>query len=212
MEVGMKHTVLKIMGLPFFILFRLARPFRYIWRRIYFTTRLSAEVNDMDFSVLCDGRVHVSGTANITLGRRCRLGMDVELRTVDAGRIKIGDDTRLNRGCSLTSYAQISIDDFTIVGEFVSIRDASHGMARGEPMRYQPHTSAPIHIGRDVWIGRGVCILPGVSIGEGAVIGANSVVTKDIPDFVLAVGVPAKVIKKREQWMIPSRPNKRTLR
>jgi len=65
-------------------------------------------------------------------------------------------------------------------------------------MRYQEHTSAPIHIGRDVWIGRGACILPGVTIGEGAVIGANSVVTKDIPDFAMAAGVPAKVIKIRE--------------
>jgi len=197
-EDGMKHTMMKMVGLPIVFLFKLARPLRYIWRRIYFTARLSADVKDMDFSVLCDGRVHISGTENIKLGQRCRLGMDVELRTVDAGRLKIGDDTRLNRGCSLTSYAQISIDDFTIIGEFVSIRDASHGMARGEPMRYQPHTSAPIHIGRDVWIGRGVCILPGVTIGEGAVIGANSVVTKDIPDFGMAAGVPAKVIKIRE--------------
>ena len=198
MEVGMKHTVMKIMGLPFFILFRLARPFRYIWRRIYFTTRLSADVKEMDFSVLCDGRVHVSGTANIALGSRCRLGMDVELRTVEPGRIEIGGDTRLNRGCTITAYDQIFIDDWTIIGEFVSIRDASHGMTRGEPMRYQPHTAAPIHIGRDVWIGRGSCILPGVTIGEGAVVGANSVVTKDIPDFAMAVGVPAKVIKMRE--------------
>lgn len=194
----MKHIVLKIIGLPIFFLFRLARPFRYAWRRVYFTARLSADVNDMDFSVQCDGKTHVSGTANIKLGKRCRLGMDVELRTIETGYIKIGDDTRLNRGCTLTSYAQILIDDFTIIGEFVSIRDANHGLERGEPMRYQPHTTKPIHIGRDVWIGRGSCILPGVTIGEGAVIGANSVVTKDIPDFAIAAGVPAKVIKVRE--------------
>ncbi|MBW2439954.1 MAG: acyltransferase [Deltaproteobacteria bacterium] len=152
----------------------------------------------MDFSVECDGRVHVSGTANIELGRRCRLGMDVELRTDEAGHIRIGDDTRLNRGCTLTSYSQISIDDWTIIGEYVSIRDANHGLKRGEPMRYQPHTSEPIHIGRDVWIGRGSCILPGVTIGEGAVIGANSVVSKDVPAYSIAAGIPAKVIKMRQ--------------
>ena len=71
-------------------------------------------------------------------------------------------------------------------------------MKRGKPMRYQLHTSEPIHIGRDVWIGRGSLILPGVTIGEGAVIGANSVVTKDVPDFGIAAGVPARMIKMRE--------------
>jgi acetyltransferase-like isoleucine patch superfamily enzyme len=197
MENGMKHTLMKMIGLPMVLLFKLARPLRNIWRRVYLTARLAAEINDMDYSVQCDGRVNVSGTANIKLGKRCRLGMDAELRTVEGGRIRIGADTRLNRGCTLTSYAQIRIDDFTIIGEFVSIRDANHGLKRGEPMRYQPHTCEPIQIGRDVWIGRGSCILPGVSIGEGAVIGANSVVNRDIPDFAIAAGVPAKVIKMR---------------
>jgi len=194
----MKHTLMKMIGLPIVLLFKLAGPLRTVWHRIYFTARLAADVSDMDFSVQCDGRVHVSGTANIKLEKRCRLGMDVELRTVDAGRIQIGEDTRLNRGCTLTSYAQIRIDDFTIIGEFVSIRDANHGLKRGEPMRYQPHTCEPILIGRDVWVGRGSCILPGVTIGEGAVIGANSVVTRDVPDFAIAAGVPAKVIKMRQ--------------
>ena len=194
----MKHTVMKAVGLPIVFLFRLTRPLRRIGRRLYFTARLSADVRDMDYTVQCDGRVHVSGSANITLGRRCRLGMDVELRTMEAGGIRIGDDTRLNRGCTLTAYTGITIGDFTLIGEFVSIRDANHGLARGEPMRYQPHTSAPIHIGRDVWIGRGSCILPGVTIGEGAVIGANSVVTGDIPDYGIAAGVPARVIRMRE--------------
>jgi acetyltransferase-like isoleucine patch superfamily enzyme len=189
---------MKMIGLPIIFLFKLSAPLRYIWRRIYFTARLAAEVSDMDYSVQCDGQVHVSGTSNIKLGKRCRLGMDVELRTVEGGRIQIGADTRLNRGCTLTSYAQISIDDYTIIGEFVSIRDANHGLQRGKPMRYQPHTSGKIQIGRDVWIGRGSCILSGVTIGEGAVIGANSVVTKDVPDFGIAAGVPARVIKKRE--------------
>ena len=194
----MKHKMMKMIGLPIVFLFKLARPLRYVGRRIYFTARLSADVSDMDFSVECDGRVHVSGTANIKLGRRCRLGMDVEMKTDEAGHIRIGDDTRLNRGCTLTSYSQISIDDWTIIGEFVSIRDANHGLKRGEPMRYQPHTCEPILIGRDVWIGRGSCILPGITIGEGAVIGANSVVNKDVPAYAIAAGIPAKVIKMRQ--------------
>ena len=194
----MKHRLMKIIGLPIIIFFKLSDSLRAIWRRIYFTARLAAQIKEMDFSVKCDGPVWISGTASIKLGKRCRLGMDVELRTVEDGRIQIGEDTRLNRGCTLTSYAQIRIEDFTIIGEFVSIRDANHGLKRGEPMRFQPHTCEPILIGRDVWIGRGSCILPGVTIGEGAVIGANSVVNRDIPEFAIAAGVPAKVIKMRE--------------
>jgi len=194
----MKYKILKLISLPVIFLTMLIRPFKYAWKRIYFTARLAGEIKDMDFSVQCDGRVHVSGTANIHLGKRCRLGMETELRTMEKGKIHLGDDTRLNRGGTLTSYAEIFIDDFTIIGEFVSIRDANHGMERGEPMRYQEHTSKPIRIGRDVWVGRGSCILPGVTIGEGSVIGANSVVTRDVPPYSIAAGVPAKIIRERE--------------
>ncbi|HFI1792856.1 TPA: DapH/DapD/GlmU-related protein, partial [Escherichia coli] len=52
-------------------------------------------------------------------------------------------------------------------------------------------------IGNDVWLGTGVTVLRGVRIGDGAIIGANAVVTKNIPDYCIAVGVPAKVIKRR---------------
>jgi len=194
----MKHTLLYIMGAPIVFMERVMQPLKKPWRRIFYTAKLKAYVRDMDFSVMCDGRMHVSGTANISLGKRCRLGMDVELRTIDKGKISMGEDTRLNRGCSLTSYSKITVGDFTIIGEFVSIRDANHGMKRGEPMRYQEHDTRPIHIGRDVWIGRGSCILPGVTIGDGSVIGANSVLTRDIPPYSIAAGIPAKVIRKRE--------------
>ena len=117
---------------------------------------------------------------------------------MNGGCIRLGNEIRINRGCIITSYSNISIGDFTIIGEYTSIRDANHGMEKNAPMRYQAHTFAPINIGRDVWLGRGCCVLPDVTIGEGSVIGANSVVTKDIPSFSIAAGVPAKVIGKRE--------------
>ena len=61
------------------------------------------------------------------------------------------------------------------------------------PMRNAPLIKNPTHIKRDVWIGCHVTVLAGVTIGEGAVIGAGAVVTKSIPDYAIAVGVPAQV-------------------
>lgn len=194
----MKHRLMSLAGLPITLFFRLGRPFSDAWKRIYTSAQLKAKVRSMDFTVQCDGQVHVTGTRNIRLGKRCRLGMEVELQANDQGVIQIGDDVRINRGCTLVAYTRIVIGDFTLIGEFVSIRDANHGMQLGSPMRFQPHTTAAVEIGSDVWIGRGACILPGITIGNGSVIGANSVVTRSIPDFAIAAGIPAVIIKERK--------------
>ncbi|WP_300673940.1 acyltransferase [Desulfoluna sp.] len=180
-------------------LFRLLHPMNRAFRRLVYTARFMAHVKKADPSTQCDGPIRILGTGQITLGKRCRLGRECEFTTEEQGEIILGSNIRINRGVTLTSYAQIRIGTFSIVGEFTSIRDANHGMEMGTPMRLQAHTCAPITIGRDVWIGRGSCILPGVTIGDGAIIGANSVVTKDIPSHTLAAGAPARMIRKREK-------------
>ncbi|MBN1850864.1 MAG: acyltransferase [Deltaproteobacteria bacterium] len=193
----MKPILLKWAGLPLIVIIRIMRPMIECWRRFYFTARLKADVKNMDFSVHCDGPVHVTGTRHICIGKQCRLGMDTELRTMEKGKIHLGHHIRIDRGCTFVSYSEISIQDYAIIGEFVSIRDANHGMSRRGPMRFQPRISKPIRIERDVWIGRGACILPGVTIGEGTVIGPNSVVKHSIPPYSVAAGIPAKIIKQR---------------
>jgi hypothetical protein len=65
--------------------------------------------------------------------------------------------------------------------------------------------STPIEIGHDTWIGHGAVIMPGVRIGHGAIIGSNAVVTKDVADFAVAVGVPAKPIRQRFPGLIADR-------
>ena len=100
--------------------------------------------------------------------------------------------------------APITIGDDVLVGPGVQIITATHplhpderhpaeGRAAGPPYRTQV---APVHIGNRVWIGAGSIILGGVTIGDGTTIGAGSVVTRDIPGMVVAVGQPARVLRE----------------
>jgi len=70
---------------------------------------------------------------------------------------------------------------------------------RGVLIRDKPDKRAPIQIGKDVWLGAGVKVMAGVSIGDGCVVGAGAVVTRDLPPYSIAVGVPAAVIRTREE-------------
>lgn len=106
----------------------------------------------------------------------------------------------LSNGC--ISYSLVILDCSIIrignrvaFGPFVSIFAATHEtdvLSRRQGVEY----AKPVTIGDDCWIGGNVIIMPGVTIGKGCTIGAGSVVTKDIPDFSVAVGSPAKVVKK----------------
>nr|WP_235108757.1 acyltransferase [Acaryochloris sp. 'Moss Beach'] len=99
----------------------------------------------------------------------------------------------------ISSIYGVTIGNNTRIGEFVSIRDNDHQFSQLDiPICSQGFLGAPVEIGNDVWIGRGVFIGKGIHIGNGAIVGANSVVTKNIPPYAVAVGVPAKVIKYRK--------------
>jgi len=111
--------------------------------------------------------------------------------------IIIGDDFYMNVGCHL--LGEISIGSHVMIGSQVVIWGRDHGiMNNNTPMKQQPHKSSPIIIEDDVWIGAHVTILKGVKLGKGSVIGAGSVVTKDVPEYAIFAGNPAKLIKYRE--------------
>lgn len=117
----------------------------------------------------------------------CRLYGDPE--------IVIGNNFYMNAGCHL--LGDITIGNDVQIGPKTVIWGRDHAVARKELIRKQGHIKKPVIIGNDVWIGSNVTILKGVNIADGAVIGAGSVVTKNIPEYAIAVGNPAKVIKYR---------------
>lgn len=112
--------------------------------------------------------------------------------------IVFGKDVFVNINSYFMDGAKITIGDHVFIGPSCGFYTASH------PLDYVRRDQGlekalPITIKNHVWIGANVSIMPGVTIGNGCVIGAGSVVTKDIEDHSVAVGVPAKVIKKIEQ-------------
>jgi len=115
---------------------------------------------------------------------------------VDYGyNIFLGAGTFLNHNCYLMDCAKIQLGKKVFVGPNCGFYTAIHPLdivKRAEGLEM----AKPIVIGDDVWIGGDVTILPGVTIGRGAVIGAKSLVTKDIPENVMAYGNPARVEKK----------------
>jgi len=116
----------------------------------------------------------------------------------------IGDHTFINHNAYFMDCAPITVGSFCFIGPNCGLYTGSHPLNASQ--RNQGYEKAnPITIGKNVWIGGDVTILPGVTIGDGSVIGAKSVVTKDIPPGVLAVGNPCRVLRPiTNEDMIPN--------
>ena len=110
-------------------------------------------------------------------------------------QIRVGKRFFANFNLTILDEASVTIGDDCFIGPNVSIYTACHSTDPVE-RNTRREWAEPVTIGDNVWIGGSVTILPGVTIGSNVTIGAGSVVTKDIPDNVVAVGNPCKVIKK----------------
>lgn len=115
------------------------------------------------------------------------------------GTITIGRKTTIFRNSEIHSYHdfKIQIGDDCLIAKDAYIINSNHSFAEGKLIRKQTPTCSDIAIGNDVWIGGRCTIIKGAQIGNGAVIGAGSIVNKEIPDYMVAVGVPCKPIKQR---------------
>lgn len=118
--------------------------------------------------------------------------------TMPTPKVYIGNNTVIDRHNIITAKNSIRIGSDVLIGSYVQIIDHSHGIERSLSMREQRALIGEVEIGDDVWIGAGAKILMGAKIGRGAVIGANTVVRGEIPDYAIAVGSPACVVKHRE--------------
>lgn len=116
-------------------------------------------------------------------------------RLIGDPAIRIGNNFYANVGCHF--LGQIDVGNDVHVGPQTVIWGRDHGTAKDRLIREQARIKAPIAIGDDVWIGAHCTILKGVTIGRGAVIGAGSVVTRDVPEYAVAVGNPARVLRYR---------------
>lgn len=109
--------------------------------------------------------------------------------------VHFGKGVYANFNLTLVDDTHIYVGDYTLFGPNVTVATAGHPIL--PELREQGYQyNAPVHIGRNCWIGAGVVIVPGVTIGDNVVVGAGSVVTKDLPDNVIAVGNPCKVLRE----------------
>jgi acetyltransferase-like isoleucine patch superfamily enzyme len=135
-----------------------------------------------------------------TTGKYCRL----EAHNEGSIRLKIGKNVQVNDSVHIVSGISVILEDNVLIASKVFISDCSHG-SYGNNDYHDNTESIPadrelhyqsVKICKNAWLGEFVSVLPGVTIGEGSIIGTMSVVTKDIPPYCIAVGSPAKVVKK----------------
>jgi len=148
----------------------------------------------------------VEANAVVSIGRdgRCEFGENniiypnVTIR-IDQGWMTTGRAVSFGPGCHIYEpRAGLTIGDHCLLAGGVLICGVNHGFAhRDLPMREQPANPLPVVLEDDVWLGMGVIVLPGVRIGRGAIIGAGAVVTKDVPPYAIAHGLPCQVVGER---------------
>jgi acetyltransferase-like isoleucine patch superfamily enzyme len=156
------------------------------------------------------GKVHVSksvrcslGRANgrsgsISIGDACTLLQGAVL-SAWGGSIRIGRNVFVGEYAVVYGHGGVTIGDDSLIAMHCKIVSSNHTVPdRGSRIRHCHDILKPTEIGADVWLGAGVTVLGGVTIGNGCVVAAGSVVTKDLPPYSIAMGVPARVVRSRE--------------
>ncbi len=176
--------------------------------REFNTGWLKSEFKSFGKNSVIDRPLTLRGGRFISIGRNVLIGRHIVITAWDnmegskEPELIVGDNVEIGDFSHITCANKITICSGVLTGKRILITDNAHGETTIEQLLMDPKlrpivTKGPVYIGKNVWIGEKASIMPGVTIGEGAVIGANAVVTKDVPPYSVAVGVPARIIKKQ---------------
>jgi len=147
--------------------------------------------------VSLEGGISLDPDCALTLERGVWLSRNGSVQ--GRGRMHIGADTYIGSQFSFHCAGEITIGRDCLFGNFVSLVDNNHGIASGTPMRLQPLEPSRISIGDDCWLGEKATVLAGVRIGDGAIVAAGAVVRSDVPARAIVGGVPARLIRMRDE-------------
>ena len=137
------------------------------------------------------------GYGRLEIGRWVHIGDGNAIRCHE-GSLRIGDKVVFGKDNTVNCYLDVEIGAATIVADWVYITDFDHRTSDITiPIKDQGIVKTPVRIGPDCWIGTKVSVLRGTRIGRGSVLGAHAVVRGDIPEYSIAVGVPARVVRNR---------------
>jgi acetyltransferase-like isoleucine patch superfamily enzyme len=148
---------------------------------------------------------HAIPRRRLTLGPGSTIAPNISIRNPE--RIRIGADTKVGEHAYLwagDSEGRITIGDHCRLGPEVFITASDYGLAPGEAMAHQERRERDVVIGDDVWLGVRVFVGAGAQIGDGCVVSAGSVVTRSLPAGSIAAGVPARVVRRRDEYAPPA--------
>jgi acetyltransferase-like isoleucine patch superfamily enzyme len=171
---------------------------RYLWRRLL--TRTGHRWRT-DGPVFFGSRLQMQTgrEASIHFGRFVWIGHGTKIRCHE-GRVEIGPKSVLGQECTISAYQRVRIGAECVIADRTMFIDFDHGVVETErAIRRQGIYTEEVQIGSNVWIGYGACVLRGVTVGDNSIIGTNSVVTKDVPANAVVGGVPARVLRMRDQ-------------
>jgi acetyltransferase-like isoleucine patch superfamily enzyme len=143
--------------------------------------------------------IQIARGGRLVLGRWSWIGHGCKLR-VHEGEVRIGAKSVLGQECTVSAFQHVEIGRECVIADRVMLIDFDHGVVDVErPVRLQGIYKRDVNVGHNVWIGYGACLLRGVRVGDNAIVGTGAVVTRDVPDNAVVAGVPARVLRMRDQ-------------
>jgi acetyltransferase-like isoleucine patch superfamily enzyme len=143
--------------------------------------------------------LEIGRDAVLRLGRWSWIGHGTKIRAHE-GVVEIGAKTVLGQECTISSFQSVRIGRECILADRVMLIDFDHGVVEVErPIRLQGIYKRDVAVGHNCWIGYGACILRGATVGDNCIVGTSTVVTKDVPSNAVVGGVPARLLRMREE-------------